>query len=54
MNNIQIDYKLKLLYLSFFVFLIMSNKSNAQETDFKQTSIRTGIGIGFYEGKRET
>jgi len=54
MNNIHIDNKLKLLYLSLFVFLIMSNQSNAQETEFKRTSIRTGIGIGFNEGKRET
>ena len=46
--------KLKLLYLSLFVFLIMSNQSNAQETEFKRTSIRTGIGIGYNEGKRET
>ena len=53
MNNIHIDNKLKLLYLSLLVFLIMSNQSNAQETEFKQTSIRTGIGIGVNEGKRE-
>ena len=54
MNNIYIDNKLKFLYLSLFVFLIISKQSNAQETEFKRTSIRTGIGIGFNEGKRET
>ena len=46
--------QLKLLYLSLFFFLIISIQSNAQETEFKRTSIRTGIGIGFNEGKKET
>ena len=45
--------KLKFLYLSFFLS-IMSNQSNAQETEFGRTSIRTGIGIGINDGKRET
>ncbi len=54
MNNIHIDNKLKLLYLSLFVFLIMGSKSNAQETEFKRTSVRTGLGVGYNDGKKES
>ncbi len=54
MNNKYFGCKLKIAYLSFLILLVISNKSNAQETEFKRTSIRTGIGVGFNEGKRET
>jgi hypothetical protein len=54
MNNKYSDCKLKIAYLSLLILLVMSNKLNAQETEFKRASIRTGIGIGFNEGKRET
>ena len=50
----EMKNNLKLLYLSLFVFLTISNQSIAQETEFKRTSIRTGIGVGFNEAKRET
>lgn len=40
-------------YLILFVVLIMGSKSVAQETQFKRTSLRSGIGIGYNEGKRE-
>ncbi len=54
MDNRYFGCKLKITYLSILILLFISNKLNAQETEFKRTSIRTGIGIGFNEGKRET
>ncbi len=54
MNNVAITNKLKQCYLSLFTVLIMCYQSNAQEVEFKRSSIRTGIGIGYNEGKRES
>mgnify|MGYP001586584359 CR=1 FL=1 len=41
-------------FCCFFVLLIISYSSSAQETEPKRTSIRTGIGLGFNHGKQET
>lgn len=34
-------------------FLLTGNSVYSQETEFKKTSVKTGIGIGLNEGKRE-
>ncbi|MEK6153863.1 hypothetical protein WIW50_11410 [Flavobacteriaceae bacterium 3-367] len=40
-------------FLVLLLFLSIMSNSHAQEVEFKRTSIRTGIGIGYNEGKRE-
>ncbi len=50
MNNImKHGYVLKLAFL-----LLLITKCNAQESKFRRSSVRTEVGIGFNEGKRET
>jgi hypothetical protein len=49
--NIYRNAKLKSLSLVLFVFLLIINQANGQET--KRTSIMPGIGVGYNEGKRE-
>ena len=41
-----------LLSLTFFIW--PATKLYSQDLEFKRNSIRTGIGIGYNEGKRET
>lgn len=54
MNYLLLNSKNHLFLLSLISFLFISNFLFAQEGEFKSTSIRTGIGIGFNEGLRET
>ncbi|WP_139960012.1 hypothetical protein [Flavicella sediminum] len=54
MNNLQNKYRLKIFYLSIFLYLILSNQSKAQATEFKRTSLKTGIGVGFNQGNKES
>lgn len=42
-----------LLTISFIALLVTVSHAYSQEVTFKKTSIKTGIGIGFNEGKRE-
>lgn len=46
--------KFSLLVFICAVLLVVQNNVYSQETDFKRTSIRTGVGVGLNEGKRET
>lgn len=43
-----------ILNTSILILLLIGIKLNAQDIEFKRTSIRTGIGIGFNEGHWET
>nr|WP_320020725.1 hypothetical protein [uncultured Draconibacterium sp.] len=46
--------KFNLTLLIMFVLLLHNGNAYSQETEFKRTSIRTGIGIGINDGHRET
>ena len=49
----KLDIDVKLPILVFIICLLVQNNSYSQEIKFKKTSIRTAIGIGINEGKRE-
>lgn len=48
------EQKIKLSLLIFIVALLAEINIYSQDTKFKHTSIRTGVGIGINEGRRET
>jgi hypothetical protein len=54
MKYLILNKKNRLFLLSLITFLFIHNSSFAQEIEFKRSSIRTGIGIGFNEGQRES
>ena len=46
-------FQIKFLLLSVIIFLFTINNIFSQEIEFKNSSIRTGVGIGINEGQRE-
>lgn len=53
-KELKQNSQIRFLILVLVVFLLTVNQLYAQEIEFRRSSIRTGIGIGFNEGKRET
>ncbi len=51
---LRMSIQMKIFVCSLFIFLMIGNKGNTQEIEFKRSSIKTGIAIGINEGKRET
>ena len=47
------NFQIQFLLLTPLIFLFTINTAYSQETEFKNSSIRTGIGIGLNQGKRE-
>lgn len=52
-SSINSAKSLKILLTALIVLMITGRNLYSQETEFKKSSIRTGIGIGMNEGKRE-
>lgn len=44
----------KLIFFFIVIFLLSGNILHSQETGFKRTSLKTGIGLAFNNGLRET
>lgn len=53
-NLLCFDSQFKFWLLFLTIFLLRGKDLYSQETEFKRTSIRTGIGVGINEGRRET
>lgn len=52
-KSIKFDSPIKLFLLCMTVMLFTGNNTYAQEIEFEKSSIRTGVGVGINEGKRE-
>lgn len=51
---ISLNNQIKFLLLSLIILLLKGNNIYSQEIEFKNSSIKTGTGIGINEGQRET